>query len=111
MGAKVQDAPDKRKDGASRSVLGAAMSNAFAANAVLLVGEGQIHRRGRGNIAESTRGGGNCPWPVVEGDIAEAKRGNACVGIGRVCVFPGTAQENESHVADGARPGINGVTV
>jgi hypothetical protein len=103
MGAKVQDAPDKRKDGASRSVLGAAMSNAFAANAVLLVGEGQIHRRGRGNIAESTRGGGNCPWPVVEGDIAEAKR--RTVGVGCARVFARPAQEekaNERHVTHSA---------
>ena len=114
MGAKVQDAPDKRMDGASRSVLGAAMSNAFAANAVLLVGEGQVNRSGKGDVKDGTGRGGQLPGAVVEHDVLQPKGGTAGVLVGREGILAGSAKEEETDqrdVTDGLGPSGDGVTV
>ena len=82
--SKVEDAPGESQNRARHGVVGLAMANAFAADAIVLVSESKVHGRGGRNVGQRALGGGNSTGALEKGDIAEAKRGNACVGIGRV---------------------------
>jgi hypothetical protein len=87
MRAKVQDTSGESEDRARCGIVRAAMANALAADTVFLISKGEVHRRGGRDIGKRARGRGNSTGPLEKRDIAEAKRGTACVGIGRVCVL------------------------
>ena len=107
--AEVKNAACKGEHGTCGGVVGAAVADAFAPNAVLLGGEGEIDGGGRGNVGKSAG-----PGSAEKCDIAETKRGAVDTRVGWVSVFAGTAEEketNEGHVTHGTRPGVDGVAV
>jgi hypothetical protein len=95
---EVEQAAKNREHRAGDGVTGAAMTNTFAANSVLLVAVGQQNKRGGlkvgdggGSRREATRANG-------ENDVAQAE-GFGC-GVGGRClgILAGTIQKEKGHI-------------
>ena len=114
VGAEVKNAASESKNGAGGGIVRAAVADAFAANAVLLRGEGEVDGGGGGNVSEGASGGRHGAGPAEKGDIAEAERSVGGARVGRIGGFAGPTEEketNEGHVTHCLRPRVDGVAV
>ena len=92
----MEHAAENRQNGAGELVARSGMPDTFTAHTILLVGEGEVDRRGGQEFGNGGGGGGKLAAVVEERDIHQTKRGIAGLSVGGIGVFPRATQEKEA---------------